>query len=118
MKTIKRNYALCKAYLSAINFVKSLTHVTRLHLGTRVMYHGREMYISNACYYNKFQLRDVNDRAHYGQPVYANTNDVNMVRDFDNVWHNATYLWHWYKQTWLSIDSRLMSEGQKVNARF
>lgn len=118
MKTIKRNYALCKAYLSAINFVKSLTHVTRLHLGTRVMYHGREMYISNACYYNKFQLRDVNDRAHYGQPVYANTHDVRMVRDFDNIRHNATYLWHWYKSCWLSIDANLMAEGQKVNARF
>lgn len=118
MRTSKRNYTLCRVYLSATNFIKSLTHVTRPHLGTRVMYHGREMYISNACYYNKFQLRDVDDRAHYGTPVYANKHEVHIVNDFDNIRHNATYLWNWYKQTWLSIDARLMSEGHSVNKRF
>lgn len=117
MKYNPIRYKVCRAYLSATNFIRSLAHAGVPHIGTRVIYKGKEMYISTTASFPKWTLRELDDSG-FRKPVHATPKEFKMVKSFTNIAHNATYLWHWYKLNWLNTDSRLMSEGHKVGKRF
>lgn len=117
MKGNPIRYGLCRAYLTVTNFARLLKHVGTPHLGTRVIYNGQEMYISNGTSFPKWTLRKEGEST-FKKPTHATSSEVRVVIDIPNIIHNATYMWRWYKHTWLRTDAKLMCEGQKIVKRF
>lgn len=115
-------YELCKLYLSITRFFISLRQVGQYHIGTRVWFRDNEYVISHLNKYDRFGQIFTLTRirrpkmAVQTPPIYARETEITKVMTFENIWHNATYWWGWYKRNWLSLDSRSMSRDQTLSS--
>lgn len=113
-QTIK--YQLCKFYLTVTRFIISLTKTREVYLGTRVMYNKREYSVSNCNSYIRGEQIFKLSNAHFPFPVYAKRSEFYKSRDFDNLIHDATAWWNWYKHNWLELDARSMERFDQLSS--
>lgn len=107
-------YRMARIYLSWTRFVISLTKTRELHIGTKVIYQGREYWISNLAFReNLCKIRSVRD-SRYSKIVPRK--DVKKVRSLSNFTNDATAWWNWYRRSWLSIDARAMANGKTLSS--
>lgn len=115
-------YELCKLYLTITRFIISFRQIGRHHLGTHVLFRGIECVIVDLNSYDRFgQIFTLNRVRNpkmivYPMPIKARETELTKVMTFNNIWHDATYWWKWYKQNWLSLDTRAMARNQTLSS--
>ena len=109
---------IAKAYLTVTRFAMSVTQIGDVHLGTRVIYKGREMYVSNGVAYPRWHLRETSPqtRDEVDSYVSATEDEFKKVLSLENIKNDATSWWRWYKTSWLSLDVARMSEGKQLSS--
>ena len=105
-------YKLCKLYLTITRFFISLCKVGEYHLGTHVRFRGVEyIIVHNANMRDKFGKIYELERVQKPRtvvkilPIYARESEITKIITFDNIWHDATFWWTWYKKNWLMLDA-------------
>ena len=115
-KPSKLKYKLCKLYLSITRFIISLSKVNDVHLGTRVIYNKRRYYVNDCNSYLRgvrvFKLSNAN----YPFPIYARRDEFEKESDLENVIHDATSWWKWYKRNWLELDAEAMARFHRISS--
>lgn len=116
-------YKLCKLYLSITRFFISLCNVGEYHLGTRVRFRGVEYrIIHNANMRDKFGRIYELERVQKPRmvvrslPIHARESEITKIITFDNIWHDATSWWKWYKKNWLMLDTMDMVANRTLSS--
>ncbi len=109
-------YLFCKCYLAITRFIISVSKANDIHLGTRVIYMGRECNVTGCNIILKgervYKILDMR----YQIPIYAKRTEIKKVHDLDNFIHDATSWWKWYKNNWLELDAKSMVRYNQLSS--